>query len=453
MHVLAHSSEREISDSEGDASKVGIQKRKKRTHTHFRKYWKGSFPRTEEFGDLITAEHKVLNEGIEPQNNHRYAVVVQDLAIQWIQSYPCKTQTSQETEKNLRKFLEKSQKPKVTYTNDSLEFGKPCDELSWNHRTATPHRAETSKNCRTSCTSSKRRDISGIVAIWIEWKVVVGFHGMQLLSAKCPKPLGRREISIWKEIWGVIQRTNYTNWRIGWISPNSESNKAIIHQFRKKLFRRIIIGHALIAEGIWEEDMLITDIEEVEHLDSSEKIRRLNAKEVMITRKDEAFIFLLADGSAKLSGRDYEFQESTLRRESTIRRENLSGEFHGDREEFQPEETKDDAKSSQRLLVYSRRFQLSSSYWTESSVICAERRIISYSTELHWCSQSYIHNSGCVAQETGIYDSWDVDENRNLSDPWTGSTRFILLNERSPDGYTWSGRDSQRNKRSQDTTM
>ena len=54
-------------------------------------------------------------------------------------------------------------------------------------------------------------------------------------------------------------------------------------------------------------------------------------------------VFLVADGSAKLSGRDCEFQEPTLRRESTVRRRNLSGESsHGDREEFQPEETKDD---------------------------------------------------------------------------------------------------------------
>ena len=34
-HVPAHPSEREISDSEGDASKVVIQKRKHRIYTHF----------------------------------------------------------------------------------------------------------------------------------------------------------------------------------------------------------------------------------------------------------------------------------------------------------------------------------------------------------------------------------------------------------------------------------
>ena len=47
-------------------------------------------PRVEHFGDLIIADHKILSEESELRNNHRYAVVVQDLATQWLQSYPCK---------------------------------------------------------------------------------------------------------------------------------------------------------------------------------------------------------------------------------------------------------------------------------------------------------------------------------------------------------------------------
>ena len=58
-----------------------------------------------------TADHKVLNEGGESRNDHRYAVVVQDLATQWIQSYPCKATTYRETERSLRKFFEPSEKP------------------------------------------------------------------------------------------------------------------------------------------------------------------------------------------------------------------------------------------------------------------------------------------------------------------------------------------------------
>ena len=90
----------------------------------------GAVPRAENVGDLITADHKVLSENCESRNSHRYAIVVQDLATQWIQSYPCKTKTSQETQRSLQKFLGPDRKPKVIYTDNSLEFGKAYEDLS-----------------------------------------------------------------------------------------------------------------------------------------------------------------------------------------------------------------------------------------------------------------------------------------------------------------------------------
>ena len=94
----------------------------------------------QKFGDLITADH---TKSCKSRNNHRYAVVVQDLAALWIQAYPCRTKTSQETHRSLQKFLEPDRKPKVIYTDISFEFGKACEDLSWNHCTSTPHRSET----------------------------------------------------------------------------------------------------------------------------------------------------------------------------------------------------------------------------------------------------------------------------------------------------------------------
>ena len=55
--MLAHSSERVISDSEGEASKVETQKRKHIVHACFRKNQKRSVLRAEKFGDLTIAEH------------------------------------------------------------------------------------------------------------------------------------------------------------------------------------------------------------------------------------------------------------------------------------------------------------------------------------------------------------------------------------------------------------
>ena len=61
--------------------------RTKNTRVLCRRRNEGSIPRAEKLGDLITAEHKVLNEGCEPRNNHRFAGVVQDLIIQWFSGY------------------------------------------------------------------------------------------------------------------------------------------------------------------------------------------------------------------------------------------------------------------------------------------------------------------------------------------------------------------------------
>ena len=108
-------------------------------------------PRAEHFGDLITADHKVLSEESESRKNHRYVEVVQDLATKFIQSYPCKSKSSQETQKSLMKFLEPTRKPEVNYTDNSFEFSKSCEELCWNHCTSTSHRSETNTITHKQC--------------------------------------------------------------------------------------------------------------------------------------------------------------------------------------------------------------------------------------------------------------------------------------------------------------
>ena len=109
-------------DSDWERQKMAS--RKHSISTHFRKDQNGevcmrtkitralcrrrigdSVPRAENFGDLITADHKLLRGRCESRKNLPYAVVVQDLATQWIQSYRCMTKTSQETEQSLRTFF------------------------------------------------------------------------------------------------------------------------------------------------------------------------------------------------------------------------------------------------------------------------------------------------------------------------------------------------------------
>ena len=86
----------------------------------------------------------ILREGNESRKNHRYVVVVQDLATQWLQSFPLYTKTSQETQKSPIKFLEPDEETKSHLQWQFLQiYGKFCEELSWNHCTSTLHRSET----------------------------------------------------------------------------------------------------------------------------------------------------------------------------------------------------------------------------------------------------------------------------------------------------------------------
>ena len=50
------------------------------------------------------------------------------------------------------------------------------------------------------------------------------------------------------------------------------------------------------------------------------------------------------------------------------------------------------------------------------------------------------HTNLDVKQEKRIDDYWDIDGSRDLSHYWTGFTQFILMEEKPPSGFLWSGR-------------
>ena len=70
--------------------------------------------------------------------------------------------------------------------------------------------------------------------------------------------------------------------------PTSSKDHAIIHPFGKKVLPAIFLGCELIAGRIWNGDILIAYLEDLEKFDASEIYpRRINAKEVLISQKEE----------------------------------------------------------------------------------------------------------------------------------------------------------------------
>ena len=66
----------------------------------------------------MTADHKVLSEGCESRNNHRYAVVVKDLATQFAKK-------KKNFSRDRKEFFLEPTTGEFIYTDNSLELAKP----------------------------------------------------------------------------------------------------------------------------------------------------------------------------------------------------------------------------------------------------------------------------------------------------------------------------------------
>ena len=174
---------------------------------------------------------------------------VQDLATQWIQAYPCKNKTSQETQRSLQKFLEPERKPKVIYTDNSLEFGKACEDLSWNHCTSTPHRSETNGIAERAVRRVKEGTSavllqSGLNESWwadsMECKTYLRNVTDFLYDGKTPY-----ERRFGKPFEGPIIPFG----SLVECHPVTAKDQSRIHQFGKKILPGLFLGYALFAGG------------------------------------------------------------------------------------------------------------------------------------------------------------------------------------------------------------
>ena len=189
--------------------------------------------------------------------------------------------------------------------------------------------------------------------------------------------------------------------------------------------------------------MLIADIEELEQMDASElHARRLNAKEVVTPMKGESFIFPVADGTVKISGGDEDLRTSTLIRDNPDRGDILRGVSEGSSSStprrdssWYDGEAKSDFWSISGDFVYH--------HHVESRVKLHVPTEESFLVPLKYIDVTRTTDTTFdVMSEKHIDVYWNVDGDRELSDAWTGFTKFTILSEKPADGYTWSGEET-----------
>ena len=171
--------------------------------------------------------------------------------------------------------------------------------------------------------------------------------------------------------------------------------------------------------------------------------RRLNAKEELTPMKGDKFIFPIADGTVKTPGGDRRQRPSTLIRDRPGRGEEQEV-FRGESDELhsptqlQDDSTRDDEEAKSDFWAITGEFICR--HHVEPRVKLYVPREESFPIPLKYIDVTRTkYTSLDVLLEKNIEDYWNVDEEKELSDAWTSFTRFILLNERPPDAYTWSG--------------
>ena len=70
-----------------------------------------------------------------------------------------------------------------------LEFGKACEDLSWNHCTSTPHSSETNGIAEKAVRRVKEGTSAVLLQSGLDEKLVGRFHGMLYLPVKHSRSL------------------------------------------------------------------------------------------------------------------------------------------------------------------------------------------------------------------------------------------------------------------------
>ena len=153
--------------------------------------------------------------------------------------------------------------------------------------------------------------------------------------------------------------------------------------------------------------------------------------------REKKLIFPVAEGTAKLSGKEHEFRVPTPRREQLARSEDLSGEIQGESGESQPAESTDDAEA--RADFWSIQGDFICRCHNEPRVQLYVLKEETFPTPLKYIDVPWsTYTDLDVLEEKRMDDYWNMDVNRSLSDSWAGFTKFTFLQQKTPEGNMWS---------------
>ena len=184
-------------------------------------------------------------------------------------------------------------KPKVIYMDNSLEFGKSCEDLSWNHRTSTPYRSETNGIAERAA----RRVKEGTSAVLLQSGLdqtnggLIPWNALAICEmSKTSWQMGKLLTQGDSENHAKAQWFLLVQWLniIRFLPETSQRSTNVV----RKCYQEYASDTLCTRGWIWKGDILVADIEELEKMDALEiHPRRINAKEVLTAQRGDEFIF------------------------------------------------------------------------------------------------------------------------------------------------------------------
>ena len=189
-----------------------------------------------------------------------------------------------------RKRAYPTRKPKVIYTGNSLESGKSCEDLPWNHCTSTPHRSETNGIAERAVRRIKEGTSAVLLQSGLDEKWWADSMECYCYLRNIQDLLCDGKTRYKRRFGGPFNEPIIPLGAIVEYHPISAKDLSRLHQLGPKVLPVKFLGYVLSAVRIWKGDILVANIEKFEKVDASEiHATRLNAKEVLTPQNGEHF--------------------------------------------------------------------------------------------------------------------------------------------------------------------
>ena len=414
-----------------------------------------AIPAPTEFGQQITADHKILSKAEASRKGECVSLIIQDRFSKWLRAHAAHSKTALETMAGLLRFLPPQCRPEWIYTDGSLEFEKACKELRWRHDTCLPYTPQTNGIAEravrkvkegTSCLLSQ----SGLSPEW--WSEAQEcFCFLYCITEVMHDGFTPYQTRFLKDYKGkIIPFGAYVEF-----TPTTPADIKLLHEMGEKKLPGIFLGYHELAGGIESGWTHVALWHHFENATSARDIepRKISAHTVDPIQRDGSFIFPLKEGlliqpspgqKRKLRQHSYvdwdavdeddEEEQDTVEDDIDEPKRDFPDTVADGHDELQPLPGCDDAASSPTHPENRDRWSIAGDYLV--------RHHVKPRKELYVPSEEDIPIPMKFLDVTR-FTYTDLDSlsettpTRELSSWWLGCTKFEILKPPPPPGKVW----------------